>query len=365
MLDDDNFVVHPKELIHFRHPSSKPSKKVLALDLDNTLIRRREDSSGKAGLPDDKEDFELYNPRVKEVLKDYAKKGYALVVMSNQGGIKTAMGGITSFVVRGVCANVGKALGDDVALNFILATAAPDKARKYRKPQPGMWRAFVELINDGVEPDLADCLYVGDAAGRPQDIIASKINDGDKQFAEAVGIAFKTPEEVFGVPGKGKEENQAMGNAFMELANLHAEKTESDKKFFKAKALRVAGGKIKMLEKVVRSVEDVDGVKGIGKMSKELVAEFLETGGLAEIEKINSGEYERERKERAENDEKEISKAAQVRCRCWWRVLFLSEGCCRVCVCVCLLLAVAHSLLSFSFAVFSRSARRSCSSITS
>ena len=113
------------------------------------------------------------------------------------------------------------------------------------------------------------------------------------------------------------------------------------------------------------SVEDVDGVKGIGKMSKELVAEFLETGGLAEIEKINSGEYERERKERAENDEKEISKAAQVRCRCWWRVLFLSEGCCRVCVCVCLLLAVAHSLLSFSFAVFSRSARRSCSSITS
>lgn len=314
-MDDDNFLVHPKELIHFVHPASKPSKKVLGLDLDNTLIRRREDSSNKAGMPDDKTDFVFYNPNVKGILKDYADKGYNLVVFSNQGAIKTAMGGITSYIVRGVCANVGKALGDDVPLNFILATADPKKDSEYRKPRIGMWKKFIELMNDGVEPDLAESIYVGDAAGRPWDITSAQMNDGDKRFAESIGVTFKTPEEFFGAPGEGKAENQAMGNAFLELANLHAEKTESDKKFFKARALRVAGGRIKMLPKVIASVEDVKGVKGIGKGSMEHVAEYLETGTLADIEKIKSGAYEEERKEMQANEEKsnkEISKGDVV-----------------------------------------------------
>jgi bifunctional polynucleotide phosphatase/kinase len=313
VLDDDGFVVHPKGLMHRVHPKNKPSVKVLALDLDNTLIRRAKDSNAKGGLPDSKEDFELYNDSVRAVLSDHAARGYQLVVFSNQGAIKTAMGGITSYIVRGVCDNVGKALGEDVPLNFMLATADPKaKGDEYRKPKTGMWDKFVELMNDGQAPDLAECTYVGDAAGRPQDLVTSGINDGDRKFAEGVGIAFKTPEEIFGAPGAGKMENQDLGNAFFELANAFVLKTDDEKKHFRARALRNAGSAIKLHEQVITDVDQVKGVKGIGKGSQDLIREFLDTGKLADIEKIASGEWAKERAEKATTEQKEISKAAEV-----------------------------------------------------
>lgn len=57
----------------------------------------------------------------------------------------------------------------------------------------GMWDYMVEHCNGGVKPSLADCFYVGDAAGRPADH-----SSVDKDFAAAVGIKFFTPEEKFG-----------------------------------------------------------------------------------------------------------------------------------------------------------------------
>ena len=311
VLDDDGFIVHPKELMHRVHPKSKPSSKVLALDLDNTLIRRRPGSNAKGGMPDDKEDFELYSPAVKEILADHAARGYQLVVFSNQGAIKTAMGGITSYIVRGVCDNVGKAIGEDVPLNFMLATADPKKDSEYRKPKTGMWEKFIELMNDGTAPKLDECLYVGDAAGRPQDIISSGINDGDKKFAENVGIPFKTPEEFFGAPGEGKMENQAMGDALYELANAWVG-TDDEKRHFRARALRGAGSAVKLFNEVITDVSQVKGVKGIGKGSQELIKEYLETGKLSDIEKIASGDWAQERKEKDTTTQREISKAAEV-----------------------------------------------------
>jgi DNA 3'-phosphatase len=309
--DEDGFVVHPKELIHRVHPKApKSSKKILALDLDNTLIRRRPNSNAKGGLPDDKEDFELFNPYVKDILKDHAARGYMLVVFSNQGAIKTAMGGIMSYIIRGVCDNVGKALGDDVPLNFMLATADPKKGSEYRKPNTGMWTKFIELMNDNVEPELSECIFVGDAAGRPFDL--QNQSDSDKKFAERVGISFKTPEEIFGPPGKGKAENQPMGNAFLELANAFVMETEDEKKHFRARALRNAGNAIKLFEEVITDVKQLKGTKGIGAGSQALVQEWLDTGKLLEIEKIKSGEWEKERAEKQENEEKPISKEATV-----------------------------------------------------
>lgn len=41
--------------------------------------------------------------------------------------------------------------------------------------------------------DLKESFFVGDAAGRPGDH-----SDSDKAFADAIGIPFMTPEEVFG-----------------------------------------------------------------------------------------------------------------------------------------------------------------------
>lgn len=42
--------------------------------------------------------------------------------------------------------------------------------------------------------DLKDSFFVGDAAGREGDAVG----DSDLQFAKAIGLPFKTPDEVFG-----------------------------------------------------------------------------------------------------------------------------------------------------------------------
>jgi bifunctional polynucleotide phosphatase/kinase len=312
----DGFTVCPKDLLYRVHPRADASgkKKVLGLDLDNTLIRRRPDSLAKGGLPDDKDDFELYNACVKDILKGYVDEGYAVVAFSNQGAIKTSMTGVNSVIIRGLCDNVSKALGDEVPLHFVLATTDPKKDNhEYRKPSVGMWKIFIDEMNGGVDPDLSECLYVGDAAGRPFDL--QNMADSDKKFAENLGIRFMTPDELFGAPGTGKEENQAMGNAFLELANAFVMKTEDEKKHFRARALRNAGNAIKLFGEVITSVDQLSGkskVKGIGDGSKKLVQEYLETGSLAEIEKVMSGEWEKERLGQENNEEKAISKAAEV-----------------------------------------------------
>lgn len=56
----------------------------------------------------------------------------------------------------------------------------------------GMWKLFVAEHLLGQQPDMQSSFFVGDAAGR-----AGDHGSGDKDFAQAVGLAFWTPEEAF------------------------------------------------------------------------------------------------------------------------------------------------------------------------
>jgi bifunctional polynucleotide phosphatase/kinase len=47
-----------------------------------------------------------------------------------------------------------------------LVLAATDKD-DYRKPNLGMWKYLIQDFNDGIDIVMKDCIYVGDAAGRP------------------------------------------------------------------------------------------------------------------------------------------------------------------------------------------------------
>lgn len=288
-LQDDGFVVCPSELIFRKHPEYKASKKILGLDLDNTLIYRKPGSKGTF-LPEDEDDFVIFNDSVKNVLMDYHKKGYGITIFSNQGVIKSAMLGKASGVLRGLVCQVLKQL-DGIPINVLLATADPRAGSEYRKPGIKMWKHFVEEINDGIDPDMKDSLYVGDAAGRPSDI--NNGSDSDKKFAEAIGIQFKTPEDIFGCMAGGRKENDAMGRAFLELANVYlGNYMDIENKFFKAKFVKAAGQQILRYKDVITSSNQLKGVKGIGEGSRKLVDEFLKDGKLAEIEEIRNGTWQ-------------------------------------------------------------------------
>lgn len=61
-----------------------------------------------------------------------------------------------------------------------------------------MWDYFTKELNGGVEVDLAESFYCGDAAGRPARGTTKKdFSDSDLKFALNIGIQFKTPEQVF------------------------------------------------------------------------------------------------------------------------------------------------------------------------
>lgn len=63
-----------------------------------------------------------------------------------------------------------------------------------------MWDYMVEHHNGGIEPDMSDSFYCGDAAGRPAGWKAGLKKDfsvTDRKFAVNCGLKFLTPEELF------------------------------------------------------------------------------------------------------------------------------------------------------------------------
>jgi bifunctional polynucleotide phosphatase/kinase len=119
------------------------------------------------------------------------------VIFTNQGGVTKGKLTIQAVVQR-VEAFMEAAVGVDVP--FLVFAASGDD--HHRKPATGMWDYMVREFfgNDPNRIDLANSLYVGDAAGRPKGWEQNKKKDhscGDRKFALNVGIAFHTPEEFF------------------------------------------------------------------------------------------------------------------------------------------------------------------------
>ena len=174
-------------------PASAPNARVAAFDLDDTLQKTR---SGKPGyMVTDLADFVYWSDAVRPKIRELHAQGVKIVVFSNQGGVKGALEGKRAAVVRARL----DALAADLQvplLAFCATQKGPEKDPKgFRKPLAGMWDHFASACNGGVAPNLTECYYVGDAAGRPGDH-----SDSDKAFAAAVGMRFYTPESFFDAP---------------------------------------------------------------------------------------------------------------------------------------------------------------------
>ncbi|ORY88717.1 polynucleotide kinase 3 phosphatase-domain-containing protein [Leucosporidium creatinivorum] len=161
----------------------KGSSKVLALDLDGTVVVPK---TGKK-FPEDEFDWKWWDASVPGKLKQMHKDGYSLVLISNQAGKPKQQEAFFRKIPL---------LG--AALDLPLQAFAALGYDQYRKPGTGMWDLFVEDFNEGVEVDLEQSIYVGDAAGRPlRTGHKEDHSDTDRKMALNVSLPFLTPEEFF------------------------------------------------------------------------------------------------------------------------------------------------------------------------
>lgn len=157
--------------------------KVAAFDLDGTLI------ATKTGMPfpNGADDWKWWHQSVPGKLKELYDEGYAIVIISNQGGLSHTVSKRREQWEQKI-GQIAKRL-PEVPFHIFAAT----KGNQFRKPRSGMWTCLTDIYaKHEVIPDLTASFYVGDAAGRLGDH-----SNTDKGLAKAIGIPFHTPEEFF------------------------------------------------------------------------------------------------------------------------------------------------------------------------
>ena len=118
-----------------------------------------------------------------------------VVIFTNQAGIEKK-----KQTVEDVQARIENVLNHFSWLDAVTVCIATRSDDHFRKPGVGMWDFLIEEILSGKEIDLAQSLYVGDAAGRPKNWKAGTGKDfsaSDRKFAFNLGLPFQTPEEFF------------------------------------------------------------------------------------------------------------------------------------------------------------------------
>jgi bifunctional polynucleotide phosphatase/kinase len=154
--------------------------------MDSTLILTK---SGKT-FAKDSSDWIWWNEAVPKKLREDHKKGFKIVIISNQAGVTTGM--TTTSTLKNKFIQLQKSL--KIPFQFFCATDSDEN----RKPATGIWSFFKKSHNGGKEVDMSVSFYCGDAAGRPKKGSRGKdFSDSDRKFAINCGLIFHTPESYF------------------------------------------------------------------------------------------------------------------------------------------------------------------------
>lgn len=161
-------------------PDTKYS--ISGFDLDYTVIKTK---SGNV-FPKDKNDWELWEPKVKTKFAELAKKpNNIIVIFSNQKGVGS---GNKKFLTINEFEDKVHNIRKELGVNFIFIASLEDDIN--RKPRIGMWEHIKTKLS--IKINKSNSFYVGDMAGRPNDKY-----DTDLKFAHNIGVKFMTPEQYF------------------------------------------------------------------------------------------------------------------------------------------------------------------------
>ena len=153
-------------------PSAAP---VAAFDWDSTIVTP---ISPHLKFSPNVDHWRWFNDNVPTKLRALHEQGYQIVVFSNQAGIRDSMARAK---------NVTSRIDHFIAqLGIPIVALLACQRDGYRKPSPGMWGLACP------NADISRSFFVGDAAGRPGDH-----SSDDILFAQAVGVQFHTPEDIF------------------------------------------------------------------------------------------------------------------------------------------------------------------------
>ncbi|CAH0391580.1 unnamed protein product [Bemisia tabaci] len=179
-------------LLIYDSPSVESRSKIAAFDLDGTLILTK---SGKV-FPVDRYDWKFFHPDIVQKLRKlWSEENYKIVVFTNQNGLGKSVQ--TSAKTKEFQLKVEKVVEE---LKIPVQVFAATQQDIFRKPAPGMWNVLVKEMNSGIEIDMGNSFYVGDAAGRNVNWAPHKSKDfsaADRLFALNLGLIFYTPEEYF------------------------------------------------------------------------------------------------------------------------------------------------------------------------
>lgn len=171
------------------------TNKILAVDMDSTLIRTR---SGRV-FPIDHTDWQWWSNTVCHKLQHAHQNGYRIVVVSNQCGISNQSTGhikqqeLYQKVHDIVCSS------ELCHIPFIVYLAGAND--QYRKPSSHMYQHFIKHYNNNII-HCTTSLFIGDAAGRVHQwdgnhTTKKDFSVSDRKFARNCKLQFMTPDEYF------------------------------------------------------------------------------------------------------------------------------------------------------------------------
>ncbi|KAK6934140.1 Polynucleotide kinase 3 phosphatase, partial [Dillenia turbinata] len=149
-----------------RDEGLRDSEKIAAFDFDGCLVK----TSVKKVGPDA---WSLMYPSIPDKLQSLYNDGFKLVVFTNESNIErwknkrqvavdSKIGRLNNFLKHvKVPMQVFIACGFD--------KSGGQQEDPFRKPKTGMWQIMEKQFNSGIQIDMNQSFYVGDAAGRPND----------------------------------------------------------------------------------------------------------------------------------------------------------------------------------------------------